>query len=269
VRVLIDTLSGLKEKILKFYNIVRSGVSIFYGDFYLTNIKGEMYCPTCGEIRMMDICNTYTELNDTILKNTFISNEGDSVKAQQIIDRLLTPSLWNYTCRQCASTFTSLIYKGPKGQSIAVLPSCYGGLSTPNTPDSVAYYLDQANRAKSVSANSAAMAMYRAALDHILFEQGYTKGMLGARLNELEKDISNKKATRWAMDLETEFLNYLKEFGNESIHTNDGDITKQEKIDNDLLSKVDIVFSMLLFRIYEAKKKQEDWLDSFKRKIES
>jgi len=160
--------------------------------------------------------------------------------------------------------FTALIYDGADGQALAVLPSCHGGIRTPNTPESVAYYLSQASLSKSVGANSAAMAMFRAALEQILFEQGYTGKSLGNKLNELNKDINNNTAPEWAMKLETEFLEYMEKLGNRAIHANEGDVEKQKKLDNELLSKVEVFFSMLLFRVYELKKQQEEWLNEFK-----
>lgn len=112
---------------------------------------------------------------------------------------------------------------GQGGPELAVLQSCRGGLTTPQTPPAVAYYLDQAQRAQSVSARSAAVAMYRPALEHLLYEQGYKKGMLGTKLTDLEKDIAAGTAPKWAAELDTEFLALLKELGNASIHPNDGE----------------------------------------------
>ena len=85
--------------------------------------------------------------------------------------------------------FTALVYQGPAGPDLVVLPSQPGGLRTQHTPESVAFYLDQAQRAESVGARSGAAAMYRGALEHLLFEQGYRQAMLGPKLERLERDI--------------------------------------------------------------------------------
>ena len=58
---------------------------------------------------------------------------------------------------QCDTEFTAVIHRGPTGPALAMLPSCFGGLTTPHTPDSVKYYLDQAQRCQSVGASSAAI----------------------------------------------------------------------------------------------------------------
>jgi hypothetical protein len=92
------------------------------------------------------------------------------------------------------------------------LPSTYGGLSTPNTPPPVAYYLDQAHRARSVGALSAAAAMYRAALDQILFEQGFTEGTLGPKIGALEK-----ANPRWLANLDPAYLTVIKQIGDGAI----------------------------------------------------
>jgi hypothetical protein len=107
----------------------------------------------------------------------------------------LTPSLFRLACVQCDAGFTLMIYAGGSGPSLAVLPSVGGGLATPNTPAGVRYYLDQAARAHSVGGNSAAVAMFRAALELLLLDQGYKDRMLGPKLQALEKDITAGRCT--------------------------------------------------------------------------
>lgn len=51
--------------------------------------------------------------------------------------------------------------------------------------------------------------------------------------------------------LANEYLEAIKDIGNSSIHPNDGEIKRQEEIDERLLNLVDIVFSELLDKIYE------------------
>jgi hypothetical protein len=87
---------------------------------------------------------------------------------------------------QRSSTSAALVYNGPQGPALAVLPDHDGGPSTPHTPKGVAYYLDQAHRATSVGANSAAIAMFRAALEFTLYGPGFTARMLGPKIAELD-----------------------------------------------------------------------------------
>jgi hypothetical protein len=63
--------------------------------------------------------------------------------------------------------------------------------------------------------------------------------------------INERKAPDWAYKIQIEILTALKNIGDGSIHTNDGDITKQDVIDNELIETVNVVLSELLAIIYE------------------
>jgi len=223
--------------------------------------KGDMYCPTCGDKRRISVESVYTKLNyeslSQAINNKILSSDTlDDVGS--IIKSYLTPSLWLLSCLQCNTLFTALIYQKIDGTEFIILPSCNGGLTTPNTPDGVAFYLDQASKSKYAGAYSASMAMYRGALEHILYEQGYKVGMLGKKISNLCTDIDNKIAPQWAMELDTDLLKYLKDLGNGSIHANDGDIEQQKIFDKQLLIKVDDFFKIIIFTIYELPKKLYD-----------
>ena len=71
------------------------------------------------------------------------------------------------------------------------------------------------------------------------------------KIENLEEDINNKKAPKWAMEIDIDYIKAIKEIGNSSIHPNEGDIEKQKEIDQKLLNIVDIIFSELLDKIYE------------------
>lgn len=206
---------------------------------------GELHCPTCGDARRMDVAVCYKP-------------SGSSVD---------TPNLFVMTCVQCDTTFTALVYQGPEGMSLAVLPSTWGGLTTPHTPPGVAYYLDQAQRSKSVGANSAAVAMFRGALEHLLFDQGFKKGMCGQKLADLEAAIKASTAPKWAYELDGEFLTVMKQLGDGAIHPNDGNIGAQYKLDNQLLAHVAHTFQMLLYLIYEVPQQKQKRLDALKAGI--
>jgi hypothetical protein len=93
-----------------------------------------------------------------------------------------------FKCLQCGTESTALLFEGPNGYELAVFPKVHGGLSTPHTPQPVAYYLDQAKRAQSVGANSAAVAMYRSALEHLLYEQATRTGCSARRSSPTARD---------------------------------------------------------------------------------
>jgi hypothetical protein len=125
---------------------------------------GMLHCPKCGGSRRMDMGLWYRS-----------SEFGTD-----------PPVLATLHCGQCDTLFTAVLYEGPDGPALAVLPSTRGGLTTPHTTPGVAYYLDQAQRAYSIGANSAAVTMFRGALEHLLFEQGFKDGMCGKKLNDLK-----------------------------------------------------------------------------------
>jgi hypothetical protein len=93
--------------------------------------------------------------------------------------------------------------------------------------------------------------MYRSALEHILHEQGYPKGMLNEKLTALQAAIDKGTAKKWAMDIEPAFLRVIKDLGNGAMHTNGGDHTKQTALDSELLRKVHETVRELLDMIYE------------------
>jgi hypothetical protein len=126
-----------------------------------------------------------------------------------------------------------------------------GGLATPRTPASVAYYLDQAQRARSVTANSASICKYRAALEQLMVDKGFTKGMLDAKIKELDEQITAGHPPAWARDLDTEYLRVMKELGNRAIHPNGGDVSLQAAFDGTLLIRVEKTFQGLLHLAYE------------------
>lgn len=219
---------------------------------------GNLYCPQCSKIMRMSIKpHGMTKVS----RPSFLS--GPPKFADLII-----PSLYLIRCLQCDTEFTALIYNGTSGVSLVILPTCNGGLRTHHTPEGVAYYLDQAYRSQSVGANSAATAMYRAALDNLLFERGYKHRMLGPKINALQADIDSNKAPKWAMDLDIKLLAFLKNLGDGAIHPNDGDITKQSELDYQLLVQIQEAFQVLLHLVYEVTHEKQARMNMFEAKVQ-
>ena len=172
------------------------------------------------------------------------------------IAQQLTPMGFTLTCVQCNTVFTALLFRGPDRYELAIFPTVRGGLSTPHTPPNVAYYLDQAQRSESAGAFSAAMAMYRAALEHLLHEQHFTVRMLGPKIAALEAAINGDQGAvappRWARDLDPRFLNIMNRLANAAIHPAvDGDVSGQAILDSQLLQQVKITFAEMLLLVYE------------------
>ena len=108
--------------------------------------------------------------------------------------------------------------------------------------------------------------MFRAALDFLLFQQNYKVRMLGPKLLKLEADIKVHTAPKWALDLETEFLDVIRDLGNASIHPEDGDISKQNAIDTDLYVRVAQTFQELLDLVYEVPLRKAERLSELRCK---
>jgi hypothetical protein len=242
-----------------FLEVLKHNVSMFTEREKVIR-AGDMYCPKCGEPRRMDIKLLYLP-GPRGTAPSYLARNG------RASDRII-PSLYNLACVQCDAKFTALLYPGPSGPDLAMFPGVLGGISTPHTPEGVAFYLDQAYRAESVGARSAAMAMYRGALEHLLFQQGYKTGMLKAKIDQLLKDIRDETAPKWAFGVETDFLDVLKKLGDGAVHPNDGDVKRQEALDIDLLADVKKTFLLLLFVIYEVEHKKSETLANLRAKAQ-
>ncbi len=168
----------------------------------------------------------------------------------------VAPAVFTMLCVQCRMRFTALLFAGPDGFELAVFPGVRGGLSTPHTPAGVAYYLDQAQRSESAGSYSAAMAMYRSALEHLLFEQGFAVRMLGPKIAALEDAIAGAQgaapAPAWGRDLDPRFLTVMNRLANAAIHPgDDGGIERQRVLDSQLIQQVKITFAEILLLVYE------------------
>lgn len=215
------------------------------------------FCPSCGATRRMQLSSSLWPMETEYvaeIDQTLFSFNTDTA----------TPAAFVAQCLQCQEAITILVARGPDGPEIVALPSTYGGLSTPNTPKPVAFYLDQAQRCQSVGALSAAVSMYRAALEQLLYEQGNTDGMLKKKINDL---IADQKPPRWRDQLDPAFLEAMKDLGNAAIHPNDGDISKQAAFHAGLLREVRSLFEELLEEVYEVEKRRANRLKALKEGV--
>jgi Domain of unknown function (DUF4145) len=209
------------------------------------------FCPSCGAERRMTLTGWHWP-GDT---------EDTAPFDYSFDDPRSGPALFHARCLQCQKGITILVAHGPDGPEVVALPSTYGGLSTSNTPKPVAFYLDQAQRCQSVGALSGTVAMYRAALEQLLFDQGYEDGMLKRKIDDL---IGDEEPPRWRDQLDPAFLEAMKDLGNAAIHPNRGDISKQAAFHSGLLREVRALFEELLEEVYEVEKRREDRLAALK-----
>lgn len=197
----------------------------------------EMYCPLCSRVLRTAI---------VVLKG-YRNVSGDD-NGYFLTDE---PIIYQCTCVNCKNHSFIILYAREDYHDTAIIYGKSAKFGTPNSRPEVTYYLDQAQRAHSMGANSAAVAMFRSALEQLLYHEGYKKGMLHQKLKDLQDDIGSNKAPRWAMDLDTEFLDVIKQLGNTSIHLNDGDISIQDKLDSDLVAALQTTFLEILDMVYE------------------
>jgi hypothetical protein len=208
------------------------------GKMGITNANG-MYCVRCGGTRRMVIRRIHW-MGDADTERALFEKSAGAKPG--------TPGLFAVSCTQCQLRHDVLVHLGPDGPEIAVFSAERGGFSTPNTPPSVKYYLDQAHRSESVGATSAAVTMYRSALEMLLYDQGYTNGMLDQKIKDLSADT---KAPAWRDRIDSEYLDVMKKLGNKAVHPNDGDVEKQKVLDRSLLQQLRTVFEELLDQVYE------------------
>lgn len=215
----------------------------------------DFYCNECLANRKMNVKNINKKLdsaNDKILEKAL---------------EKVYPLIYELTCLQCKSKAYLVIYRNENKFKSAILYEKTGGCSSKNAPNGVKYYLNQAYQSRIMGAASASMSMYRAAMEFLLFDQRYINGMLGKKIEKLEKDISDGTAPKWAIEIDMDYIKIIKEIGNSSIHPNDGDIEKQKEIDERLLNIVDIIFSELLDKIYEQPIRSKNNLEVLNNKI--
>lgn len=224
-----------------------------------------MYCPDCGGLRRIKVEPVFWASGKHVphqdpnreywywraLARGAVENADDLLP--------VTPSIFRLTCSDCESEFTAVCYPrqdGLKGVGLAVLPRKPAGIRTPHTPETVAYYLDQAARCMSVDAASAAAAMFRSAVEQFLLNQGFSKRMLGPKIAELEDAIHAGRAPQWVnrMDpyLLTETLEAIKTLANACLHGDGGQVSAQAELDAEILGAVQVAIAALLDAAYEA-----------------
>jgi hypothetical protein len=260
----LDTVDGLRAAIQQ-----NGGLFQKYGNLggpnsdltISTFVSGSIYCGRCKGDRRVRI---YT--------STFFDTQsghypGFGQRLQISIFSTPLPALFRYVCIQCDAAWSALVYPSQDEIRLALLPAHFGagGIASENTPQGVAYYLDQAARCHYISANSAAITMLRSALEWLLEEQGYTERMLGPKLAALDKAIVGGTAPSWVNEISPEYLKVIKDLGNIAAHTNGGELAKQDALDAQIYRQVELTFLELLEVIYERPAKQAQRLAELKK----
>ncbi len=215
---------------------------------------GHLFCPTCGGPRKMLLRALYVPVNFPETPPPRAPEMFGTRPVDPHVHPLeaIAPSFFSLMCSQCSALFTLAVVHRDGREQALVLPEGPGGIGTPRTPDSVRYYLEQAHLSRAVGAFGAAVAMYRAALEHLLFAEGYKERMLGPKIRQLEEAVEAGTAPTWARDLDPEYWNVIGRLGNAVIHPNEGDIgPKRRAVDGALVLEVDELFGEILEAAYE------------------
>ena len=132
---MVDNVNGFIEDVFKIISMGTgegtTSCTTYFGNV-VENCNGEIYCPKCCGVRRMGIELLSTDsrnVNGDILSTVSASDYGECLEK---IKSSLVPSLWIYKCTQCNTIFTVVFYQGYKGIEMAILPSCNGGVVTPN-----------------------------------------------------------------------------------------------------------------------------------------
>lgn len=242
----IETLTNLND----FDELVK-----LFDTSYSFRHSGRLWCPHCRMQNRFWMQPEHLTINPHHTKTQFqghYSAHGcptwQNIKSNP---EDLKGSQFRFHCASCHTKAIALIAIVSSRFSVLVFFEKNSSIATPNTPENIKYYLEQAYQCYVMKAYSATLAMFRTALDALLFNAGFKKGMVGQKIGELETAISAGNAPRWAMDLDTAFLKVLKDLGNSSLHISSEDISAEKNIDDVLVQHIELVFMEILENAYE------------------
>ena len=249
----------------------------------INSLKEQIYCPKCGETRkhefILKFDNDTSKIPGCISNHKSILNkckedENISLDFEEFKDyvyknlvKIKRTILITGRCLQCDNEVIVIIYNEKDEINMVKLYEYGGGVSTQHTPESIKYYLDEAHKCKTMGAYTGAVAMYRTALENLLYDKGYEKSTLKEKINELEKQKQENRAPRWADVVDEDILDKIRDLGNWAVHPNKGDITKQKHLqDEKLIECLDEIFKYLLDEIYEKEIKRKSLLKTLNKK---
>lgn len=219
--------------------------------------EGKLFCPSCCAPRRVQLFRALLTANAV----SFTGREDISAnwKSPESLEEFV-PSLLVAGCLQCTKGIDILLHKGPEERpNILLLPRFFGGAGSAEAPESVSFYLDQAYRAHAIGANSAAVAMYRSALDQLLYQQGFaTERELGRKIEALKSAIKDGSAPPWALQLGADTLTLVNALGKGAVHAKAGNVTQQKVLDDDLVRALDEFFQSLLYEVYERDARSQE-----------
>jgi hypothetical protein len=213
-------------------------------------LLGEVLCSTCGELRRVQVEALYLPPGFGWKAPPETLPVDPYTPAQDRPPH--TPALLLVWCPQCQTKFTLVVHDSASGWDVLLLADRPGRAGTPHTPPEVAYYVDQAERAKRAGAMSAALAMYRAALEALLHQQGFEQRHMSEKISAVREEKGSGSARPWVAEVDDVALEMLKKLADGTLHLDGGDVARQAAIDADLLRSVELVVSALMHSVYET-----------------
>jgi hypothetical protein len=207
------------------------------------------HCPHCGESRRMRLVardDRCAGLNPREIRSTGLTLEEVQGKRDPLAYSIgWPPCVFTATCLQCQRALALVVYPGPP-PGLIVLGGAMRGVATQGTPPALAFYLEQAYRARAAGAYTAAAAMYRSALEQFLADQGLDARQLNDRIR-----LATEAAPRWLEHLDDELMHALRELGNVAVHGGEGDPGERDGVYRSLVSDFEQLFAVLLDDVYE------------------
>lgn len=228
-------------------------------------IEGKMFCPNCRQLNRFHVetvhLSTHQQFAASVPRRKSYPGRVDgrwvslSTKPE-----LLLESQFRFRCVTCRVAAQVVVVKLVDAPNLMIIFPSGGSVATVHTPDAVKYYLEQAYQSYSARAYSATLAMYRTALDAILFNAGYEKGMVGAKIAAMEADIKEGRGPKWARDLAVPYIRVIKNLGNSSLHIANEDLSEERSIGDDLIQQIEITLHAILDDAYEKEAREKDRL---------
>lgn len=232
-------------------------------------IKSYLYCTVCNSDMNHDFYLKYNSINknylNDILSKYKCNYDGDDnieLFKEYVLNNLISDLDTIFImarCCHCENYSNVLIYKENSKPSISVIHEKYDISSSNDIPYNITYYINEALKCKNVNAYSASVAMYRTALDNLLYDNGYTQNKLASKISQLEEDKASGKDDSWLYFINEESLDTLRQLGNYSVHPNNGNINIQEAFyDEKFIHSINKMFKIILDCIYIKPKELEN-----------
>ncbi|MFA6210994.1 MAG: DUF4145 domain-containing protein [Candidatus Obscuribacterales bacterium] len=224
--------------------------------------SNKLFCPDCAADRKVRVrVLLHSGPLARLARATPVTNH------QRIDTNEFGPSLLVLICEQCRLQFNCLLFDEMINEEtetkILIFANGAGGLATPHTPPEIKHFVNEAYKCQCAGAHGAAIEMYRAALEQLLFTEGFEDRLLSAKLDALETAKNSGTAKPWAADVDVQMLHIMRKLGNEVAHPK----TAQSlaAFDAETISGVQEVFQYLLTDIYERNFQQKELLSSFQQ----